>query len=251
MKASFALILILFFVSCKDDEQVCKTVKAFSGYVSSPEDVEVAYDKEYNYFYEGSTLVKMQEYSFDTRSLVRSTDYSYNTEGLLVKKIVEFANISQEHHYYYEFTSDGIVTTTYVISGADTLSVTENTSFYIEDPQDKVYHSKVNNQSYKFQNGNVVEFGSYEVTGDDTVATFLERYRFDNNLSYMRTLAFKETIPNSFEWAGISSGNNLIHAEYIGGGWEKSYSFEYNGSQLTRYRDLNTGHTVDFQYQCN
>jgi hypothetical protein len=250
MKFAFSLVFIFMLVACGDEEQVCNVTRAFSGYASSPEDVDIDYDREYEYRYDGSTLVETKVYSFDDRSLISTIKYSYSTEGLLVKKIITFGGSSPDIHYYYDVTPNSRVATMHVISGTDTVSVTVFPFFYIEDPEDKVYHNKTNNESYKFQNGNMVELGYYEVMADDTVDTFFERYTFDGNLNYIETLAFREVIPNSFEWASISSDNNLIGAEYIGGGWKKLYTFEYDGDRLTQYRDLNTGHTIDFQYQC-
>jgi len=89
------------------------------------------------------------------------------------------------------------------------------------------------------------------VIDGDTVDTFYERYSFDSNIAFTRTLALKEIIPNTFESAAISSDNNIIHGEYIGGGWQMSFSFKYNLDQLIRYRNIGTGLTIDFEYQCN
>jgi len=86
MKITFTLLLVPFVVSCtEDDKRVCTTIRAISGYVSSPDNVDVIYDREYIFFYDGSTLVKKDEYSFDPRSLITNTKYSYDTKGRLDK----------------------------------------------------------------------------------------------------------------------------------------------------------------------
>lgn len=251
MKIVCTFLLVLFLVSCNEEgNPVCMTIKALSGY-APPDNTDPVYNREYMFFYDGSSLVEKEEYSFDDKSLLTRTKYSYSTKGLLVKKIVTSTTSSLEEHVAYEYISSGIIRTTYLISGADTVSSSEYGYFYVENPENKVYHDKSNTYSYKFQNGNLFELGSYEVINDDTVDTFYERYSFDGNISYTKTLALKEIIPNAFESAAISSNNNIIKGEHIGGGWQRSYSFNYNGDQLIRYIDLNTGHTVDFQYECN
>lgn len=251
--ASLLVLVVSVFVACDgNDDQKCRPIKALSGYASGPDDDGVTYDTEHIFFYDGGGLIKKEKYALDPKELQQTNEYFYS-DGQLIREFITFplSIPRMQHHHYYEYSPTSITTTTYVLVGTDTTEAYDQKLFRIEDPDDKVYHDIFSTQSYKFQDGNLIELGSYEVIEGDTLDHFLERYSFDTKESYTKTLAYKSTIPNEFPWATLSSQNNLVHAEYISGGWQKQYQFKFNSGKLIRYKNLNTGLTIDFEYQCN
>jgi hypothetical protein len=97
----------------------------------------------------------------------------------------------------------------------------------------------------------VVHYGNYTVDGSDTTDSFAEEYTYDQNENYYQNMAYRAAMPSDFAWAKLISKNNLIRAEYIGGGWTKSYGKKYDeAGRLTRHVGA-AGITVEFEYLCD
>ena len=99
-----------------------------------------------------------------------------------------------------------------------------------------MYHHAAHKSSLKFQNGNLIEYGYYEVSGADTTDTFYEHYSHDNHANYYNLPEYHIVIPSDFIWAKVVSKNNLVRAQYNGGGWDVSYNYLYEeNGRLVQY----------------
>jgi hypothetical protein len=247
-----ARLLISFVVlvsfGCDSDEpsRVCLPVVAKSGYVTAG---ILIYDFEYRYEYVANRLSELTKLKFDTKAEISVTSFDYQSDGNIASEMTFYAGSNFATHVYYTYASKSVTTTTYELNGLDTVSVAEMTEYFSSG--DAIHHARHSNVSLKVVDGNVVQYGSYTVVGTDTVDTFVEQYTYDQHRNYFDELSYRVVIPSDFIWAKRNSKNNLVHAEYIGGGWTKTYSYQYdNAGRLTRHVGA-AGITVDFEYGCN
>ena len=247
MKTHFSFsLLVLVLISCEDDNKSeCNVIRAKSGYsIVTP----TTYDDEYLYTFAGGKLAKIECLDIDTKETISITELDYDVEDKVSLETTTYSGGITYRYYNYEPTS--ITTTTYTIVESDTSSVLEEQHFYVENPEDKVYHHAANKSSLKFQNGNLIEYGYYEVSGTDTTDTFYELYSYDNHANYYNLPEYRIIIPSDFIWAKVASKNNLVRAQYDGGGWDVSYTYSYNENDgLIQYVGK-SGITIEFEYNC-
>lgn len=247
MKIHFSFSLIfLGLISCEDDrEPECRVTIAKSGYsVVTP----LAYHHEYLYTYTAHKLAKVEQLDIASKERLSITEFEYDTEDRVSLETTTYSGGNNYRYYHYEPRS--LTITTYTVIDSDTSSVVEESHFYLENPENKIYRHPANKTSLKFQNGNLTEYGVYEVTGTDTTDTFYERYFYDDHLNYYNFPEYRITIPSDFIWAKIVSRNNLNRAQYIDGGWDFSYIYEYDENGRLTQHIGKSGITLSFEYQC-
>lgn len=243
---SFSLIFLGLF-SCEDDRKLeCSSLTiARSGYsVGSP----LTYYYEYLYTYTGHKLIKVEQLDIDSKERLSITEFEYDADGRVSLETTRYSGGDTYRYYNYEPRS--LTITTYTVIDSDTSSVVEEPHFYVENPENKVYHHPANKSSLKFQNGNLIEYGAYEVSGTDTIDTFYERYSYDEHINYYDFPEYRIAIPSDFIWAKIVSKNNLVGAEYIDGGWDFSYIYTYDENDRLIQHIGKSGITISFEYSC-
>ena len=246
MKNFSLSILFLGLISCEDDRALeCRVLSAKSGYsIVTP----LSYDYEYLYTYTEGKLTNVKILDINSREEISTTEFDYDAEGRVSLETTIASGGNSYRHYKYELST--LIITSYTVIGSDTSSFVEEQHFYVKDPKNKVYHHPPNKTSLKFQNGNLVEYGTYEVLGTDTTAIFYERYFYDNNANYYNSPEYRIAIPSDFIWAKIVSKNNLVQAQYIDGGWDFSYSYTYaDNGRLDQYVGK-SGITIAFEDKC-
>ena len=241
----FFWLILLAVPGCEDAAQECAMLEAKSGYVTGG---VLTYDFAYQLTNGGNKVLKLEIRKTETGELSSVVEYTYNSNGDLASEFRKNSNSLYQYHKYYTYGSKTLTEIEYTILGEDTLKVEESLDLYLENPVDGIYH--LSTSSYKIENGNVVEFGYYSLSGTDTTDTFVERYEYDSHLNYYTLPEFRNIIPPEFKWAIVTSRNNLIRASSIGGGWNKPYDFQYGGTKLLQYVGP-AGLTIDFEYQCH
>jgi hypothetical protein len=243
------ILVLLVGQSCSNDnlDSDCKVIGAKSGYFDVPNGT-LTYDLEYRYLYEEDMLTEIEQVLIGTGELLSTTHFNYDGNGRLVSEF-KTESSSFKYHTYYDYASTMLNTTVFSISGGDTLNIWEDHELYLKNPENSVYHTA--DYAYKFNDGNVFEYGSYSVSGTDTTDTFYQRYFYDKNANYYNHLEYRAVIPKDYKWAKVTSNNNVVRAIDIGGGWDVSYTFQYDKKErLTRYTGPSSI-AIDFEYKCN
>lgn len=247
MRIQFAFSLILLsLISCEEDRKSeCSVIGAKSGYsIVTP----LTYHYEYRYTNTDGKLTKVEQVDINSKERLSITEFEYDAKGRIALEITKYSGgISYRH---YNFEPGSLTTRSYTVIGSDTSSVAEEQHFYVENPENKVYHHAANKSSLKFQNGNLIEYGAYEVSGTDTTDTFYERYSYDNYDNHYNFSEYRVTIPSDFIWAKIVSKNNLVRAQYIDGGWDVSYLYTYDENDRLIQHIGKSGITIVFEYNC-
>ena len=244
------LLVILALLSCDDNDTLdCKVMMAKSGYATGGNQV---YYFDYHYTYEGNKLKRLEKISLDRQNIGSTTELEYDSKGRVIREYYpEYYPGSLPAYKDYEYVGQYVKIKEYAILGSDTTISTKSQFIQIENPKDKVYHDTFNKTCLKFKNGNVVEYGYYEVSGEDTVDTFYERYSYDSHHSYFTHPEYRLAIPSDFIWAKMTSKNNLIRAQYITGGWDFSYIYSYDDNNRLIHHYGKSGITVDCADKCN
>lgn len=247
MRINFKFLLfILALLSCDDNDELnCKVMMAKSGYTIGN---NLTYYFEYQYTYQGDKLSKFESISLDNQNTNSTTVFEYDSKGRVIREY-EPGGVAPTYKDY-EYVGHFIKIKEYAVFGADTTYFSETQFLYIENPEDKVYHDTFNKASLKFKNGNVVEYGYYELSAADTVDSFVERYSYDSHDSYFRHPEYRIAIPSDFIWAKMTSKNNLVRAQYIAGGWDFSYTYSYDDNNRLKHHYGKSGITVDFEDSC-
>lgn len=244
------LLVLLIFSACGSEEPspVCKPISARSGYVTNG---ILTFDLEYQYHFEGDRLIEVKKLRFDSKELESTTSYEYDSDGRNVKEVTRYPNGSNFVDYvYHQYAPKTLTTTSYLLNGMDTVSFNEVKSHYAAEGK-AIQRAQFSNISLNVVDDNVVGYGYYTVDGSDTTDIFVEEYSFDKNRNYYLDLPYRVVIPSDFAWAKLNSKNNLVHAEYVGGAWTKSYTYEYdNAGRLVRHVGA-AGITVEFEYSCD
>jgi hypothetical protein len=241
------LLFVLVFLSCEDNDELnCKVEMAKSGYINGN---NLTYYFEYHYTYEGNKLTKFESISLDNQNISSTTEFEYDSKGRVIREY-DPTGVAPKYKDY-EYVGNFVKIKEYAIFGSDTTHFSETQFLYIENPKDKVYHDTFNKTSLKFKNGNVVEYGYYEVSAADTIDSFYEHYSYDSHDNYFRYPEYRIAIPSDFMWAKVTSKNNLVRAQYIAGGWDFSYTYSYDDNNRLRRHYGKSGITVDFEDSCN
>jgi hypothetical protein len=152
------LPFILALLSCDDNDALnCKVMMAKSGYLIG---VNQTHDFDYHYTYEGNKLKKLEKISLDSQYHGSTTELEYDSKGRVIR---EYYPGSLPAYKDYEYVGQYVKIKKYAILGSDTINSSESQYIQIENPMDKVYHDTFNKACLKFKNGNVVEYGYYEV----------------------------------------------------------------------------------------
>ncbi len=249
MNRSFSfLFLLLVLVTCEYDRELdCSVIGAKSGYVAP---LPLTYDFNYIYTYAEGRLTNVKKVNIDSGDEISTTEFKYDTEGRVSLETTKttFPDVSSSYRYY-KYERENLIINSYTVFDSDTIYFNVEQYFYVENPLNKVYHHRESKSSLKFQNGNLIEYGTYEVSGSDTTDSFYERYFYDNNVNYYSFTEFRVTIPSDFIWAKVVSKNNLVRAQYIDGGWDFSYLYKYDNNRLIQFIGK-SGIVIDFEYNC-
>jgi hypothetical protein len=248
MKLPFAfLVLIAIFLSCEDDKSVCSVMSAKSGYsIVSP----LTYDYEYRYTFAGVKLANVEYLDIDSGEKLSTTEFEYDAKGRVSLEFTHDIPFDRNIFTYYRYEPPRLIISRYTIIDSDTSEFSEDQYFYVENPEDKVYRHAPHSSCLKFQNGNLIEYGNYEVSGTDTTDMFYDRYYYDTEPNCYNFPEYRIAIPSDFIWAKVVSENNLVRAQYIDGGWDFSYIYTYDeNNKLGRYLGK-SGITVDFKNSC-
>jgi len=249
MRPPFSFLLfIAILISCEDDSELeCKVMSAKSGYsIVTP----LTYDYEYHYIFTGDKLAKVEYLDIDSGVKLSTIEFEYDADGRVTLEVIHDIIFSKDIYTSYHYEPPSATITRYTIIGSDTSDYLEDQHFYVENPEDKVYRHPPHNSCLKFQNGNLIEYGNYEVSGTDTTDTFHDHYSYDSHPNYYNFPEYRIAIPFDFIWAKVVSKNNLVRAQYIGGGWDFSYLYTHDDNdKLARYLGK-SGITVDFEYNC-
>ncbi|HEX6892339.1 MAG TPA: hypothetical protein VF141_16645 [Chryseolinea sp.] len=248
MKVGSIFSLILFgLISCEDHHEIkCSVISAKSGYSNAS---SLAYYYQYLYTFDDGKLSSVENRDINTGEKISTTEFEYDAKGRITLETTINSGGYTNRHYKYE--PKILTTKTYSVIGSDTCCLVEEQHFYVEHPLDKVYHHPANETALKFQNGNLIEYGSYEVSGTDTTDTFYERYYYDNHINYYNFSEYRFAIPSDFIWAKVVSENNLVRAQYITSGYDFSYLYTYDENDKLIDHKGKSGITIAFEYECN
>ena len=243
---SLLAFIILLAVSCDEEDAVeCRLQNARSGYKTG----QLTYYYDYRYTFDADRLVSMDQLDINTNENLSSTSFEYDSKGRLSRETIVTNGALSYRSWKYSPRSLKVINESVV--SPDLSAFIEEQFFYVENPQNKIYHDTFNKTSLKFQEGNLVEYGVYQVSGGDTTDVFYERYSYDNNENYFKSAEYRSAIPFDYMWAKVVSKNNLIHAEYTGagGGFSYDYTYKYEGDRLIEHVGK-SGIIINFEYDC-
>ena len=248
MRLPFSFLLfIVIFISCEDDKSECSVVSAKSGYsIVTP----LTYYYEYRYTFTGTKLSEVEYLDIDSKEKLSTTEFEYDAEGRVTLESTHDITYDGNIFTAYHYEPPNMTITRYTIIGSDTSGYSEEQYFYVKNPEDKVYRHAPDNSCLKFQNGNLIEYGYYEVSGTDTTDIFYDRYFYDTQPNCYNFSEYRIAIPSDFIWSKVASKNNLVRAQYIAGGLDLPYIYTYDeNNKLGRYLGK-SGITVDFENSC-
>lgn len=263
MKQKNFLFVICFAIfSCSTDElSNCTVVKVNFGY-SSAVNEEPLYYEEYFFTHESETHIKVEKVKIESGKLFLVEHYYFDDQERLIKVIKRdlvstFANgETREAHVDFTFSNNFMTLTSYDISNhSDTINKFEIKYLYLNSPTDnKVYrftnpHGWAN--SYKFENGNLFEAGTFEVVNKDTIDAFYSRFFYDNHPNTFNVPSYRAAGVYDFYDARVTSKNNFIEVYGIDSEITFRYNYNYDSDgKLIRYWGK-SGLTLDFKYDCN
>lgn len=239
--------------SIESNEISCKVFKAYFGNDIPPNSPTREYT--YEYFYENEVVSKIEASSINGGNTT-TFGYEFDVKNRPYKTILGLGE-QEEQHVLYSYFSDHLeVADIRISNGRDTIRQVTNTYFYIENPiNDKIYRYTDGflKNSYTFKDGNVYEFGYYNVVENDTIDTFRQRYFYDDQPNTFYVPAYHVAIYPDNLYATITSKNNIIQVDNFDFNAPFSlnaiYDYDAEGT-LIFYKGI-TGNIVDFEYDCN